>query len=66
MKQWLRKHGKSNRIAFSNEMVDKLAKYFYSLDEDGSNTISANELEDPLILFGLCKNREEVDNLFKS
>jgi hypothetical protein len=59
-RQWLRKRGKTNRITFNEQMIDKLKHYFSSLDEDGSNSISPNELEDPLILFGICQNREEV------
>lgn len=46
-------------------MIDKLKKYFVSLDEDSNQMISAAELEDPLILFGLCKNKIEVAELFK-
>jgi Ca2+-binding EF-hand superfamily protein len=46
-------------------MIDKLKHYFISLDEDGSNSVSPNELEDPLILFGLCKDKEEVSEFFK-
>ena len=39
-------------------MLKKLRKYFVDLDEDGSNSISSNELEDPLILFGMCDSKE--------
>lgn len=45
-------------------MIDRLKQYFLSLDQDGSQTISSTELEDPLILFGLCNNRKDVDDLF--
>lgn len=45
-------------------MIERLKQYFMSLDQDGSQTISSTELEDPLILFGLCNNRKDVDDLF--
>lgn len=45
-------------------MIERLKQYFLSLDQDGSQTISSTELEDPLILFGLCNNRKDVDDLF--
>jgi hypothetical protein len=41
-------------------MIRKLKEYFTSLDQDNSATISSAELEDPLLLFGLCKNRQDV------
>ena len=47
-------------------MLKKLRKYFVDLDEDNSNSVSPSELEDPLILFGMCQNKEEVSALFKS
>jgi Ca2+-binding EF-hand superfamily protein len=47
-------------------MLEKLQKYFVALDEDGSNSVSADELEDPLILFGMCQNKQEVEDFFKS
>jgi Ca2+-binding EF-hand superfamily protein len=63
-RRWLQRRGKESRLLFSDKMKDRLKKYFLSLDEDGSETISSNELEDPLILFGLCQNRKEVNSLF--
>jgi Ca2+-binding EF-hand superfamily protein len=63
-RQWLKKRGKNNRLLFSDKMISKLQSYFKSLDDDGNNMISCSELEDPLILFGLCKNRKEVDDIF--
>ena len=47
-------------------MLEKLQKYFVALDEDGSNSVSVDELEDPLILFGMCQNKQEVEDFFKS
>jgi hypothetical protein len=46
-------------------MIRKLKDYFISLDQDNSATISSNELEDPLLLFGLCKNKQDVEEVFK-
>ena len=66
LKQWLRKRGKGNRILFPDDLLQKLKKYFISLDDDGNNAISPSELEDPLILFGLCKNQAEVRKIFDS
>ena len=54
------------RLTFSEQMKEKLKNYFISLDEDGNCAISPEELEDPLILFGLCKNKEQVRELFNS
>jgi Ca2+-binding EF-hand superfamily protein len=64
-RQWLKRRGKDDRLQFSDEMIRRLKDYFSSLDQDSSASISSNELEDPLLLFGLCQNRQDVEDVFK-
>lgn len=42
---------------------NKLWEYFKSLDNDGSESIGVEELEDPLIALGLVQNREQVQDI---
>ena len=55
---WLIKHGKKQYIHFDKEHRKVLVEIFNSLDEDGSQAIGVNELEDPLIALGLVNSRE--------
>lgn len=64
-RQWLKSHGKSDRIQFDDFEIKELRKYFNSLDNDGSGRIEVDELEDPLIALGLVQTREEVEKLVK-
>ena len=56
-REWLKKHGKGHYIDFDENELRELRKYFDSLDEDGSESIGASELEDPLIALGLVESR---------
>lgn len=64
-RKWLKRRGKADRLQFSDHMISKLKDYFSSLDQDSSASISSNELEDPLLLFGLCQNKQDVEDVFK-
>jgi Ca2+-binding EF-hand superfamily protein len=54
----LKKRGKTHCIDFDDEELKQLREYFNSLDEDGSESIGVDELEDPLIALGLVENRQ--------
>lgn len=45
-------------IDFEDAELAKLRECFESLDDDGSNSIGVDELEDPLIALGLVDNRQ--------
>lgn len=64
-RRWLKTHGKSACINFSDEALQQLRKYFDSLDEKGKGSLGLEELEDPFIAFGLSENRQEVEELIK-
>lgn len=64
-RQWLKRRGKDDRLQFSDKMIRRLKDYFCSLDTDNSASISSSELEDPLLLFGLCQNKHDVEDVFK-
>lgn len=64
-RQWLKSHGKNDRIQFDDFEIKELRKYFNSLDNDDSGRIEVEELEDPLIALGLVQSREEVEKLVK-
>ena len=57
-RQWLRKHGKSKYIDFDESQMAILNDCFNDLDEDGSQAIGVDELEDPLIALGLVDTRQ--------
>jgi len=57
-RSWLRKHGKSKYIDFTEEQMLILNDCFNDLDEDGSHAIGIDELEDPLIALGLVDTRQ--------
>lgn len=65
-RNWLRKHGKSKFIDFNEDQLKILNDCFADLDEDGSNAIGVDELEDPLIALGLVENREQVETMVRS
>lgn len=61
VRQWLRKHGKGKYIDFDEKQMAILNDCFQDLDDDGSNEIGVDELEDPLIALGLVDTREQVE-----
>ena len=61
----MRKHGKDKYIDFTDEQMKVLNECFRDLDEDGSNAIGIDELEDPLIALGLVDTREQVEKMVK-
>ena len=66
MRNWLIKHGKKQYIDFDEEQTADLRKYFNSLDDDGSESITVDELEIPLIALGLADTREQVVKIIDS
>lgn len=57
LRNWLKSRGKNHCIDFEDEELKQLRIYFDSLDDDGSEEIGVDELEDPLIALGLVDNR---------
>jgi hypothetical protein len=57
---WLRRHGKSHYIDFSEDERNVLRRYFNSLDDDGSGSIGIDELVEPLIALGLAESVDQV------
>ena len=53
-------------VDFSPAQLVKLKRYFDQLDDDGGGSISADELEIPLISMNICRSREEVENVIYS
>ena len=57
-RKWLRSRGKEHMIDFEDDELKKLQQCFTSLvDDEGSDSIGVDELEDPLIALGLVDNR---------
>ena len=51
-------------IDFGDEELKKLQQCFTSLvDDEGSDSIGVDELEDPLIALGLVDNRQQVQQI---
>ena len=48
---------------FQVEEIKQLREYFKYLDKDGGKTISAEELEEPLVALGFAESREDVQKL---
>jgi Ca2+-binding EF-hand superfamily protein len=65
-RKWFSKHNKSNKLGLSDSLMAKLRQYFNALDLHGYDHISSEDLEDPLIVFGMCEDKKEVENLVKS
>ncbi len=63
-RHWMQKRGKARFVDFTSDELVKLRKYFKELDDDGSGSIGIEELEQPLLSLGLCKNKQEVADLF--
>ena len=61
MRHWLRKTGKAKYIDFDEQQMAILNDCFKELDEDGSQAIGVDELEDPLIALGLVDSRKQVE-----
>ena len=62
-RKWLRSTGKSKYIDFDDEQLIVLKDCFNDLDEDGSQAIGVDELEDPLIALGLVDSRRQVQKM---
>ncbi len=60
------KHGKEQFIDFRQEELNELRKYFEYLDKDKGGSISADELEEPLIALGFAENREDIQALIRA
>ena len=60
------KHGKKQFIDFQDEELRQLRDYFNYLDKDKGGSISAEELEEPLISLGFAENREDVQTLINT
>ena len=63
LRNWLRKTGKGKYIDFNEDQMAILSDCFQDLDEDGSQAIGVDELEDPLIALGLVDTREQVEEM---
>ena len=46
-----------------NQYRRKIKSYFDSLDEDGSEAIGTDEMEEPLLTLGIAKSKVEVKKL---
>ena len=63
LRNWLEKHGKHEYIDFNNKERRQYKEIFDALDNDGSKSISAKELEDPLIALGFVASHDKVKEL---
>ena len=54
MRKWYISRGKSHVLHFTDDEITKLKDCFNALDDDGSKSISVDELEEPLIGLGLA------------
>jgi len=59
-RNWMLKRGRAHLLDFSEAEVFNLKRCFDSLDDDGSGTIAASELEAPLIGLGFANDREDI------
>ena len=64
-RRWMLSHGRAHLLDFSDAEVANLKKCFDSLDNDGSGTIGATELEAPLIGLGFADAREEIVDMVR-
>lgn len=65
--EWLKEHN-PNKFKILKERQDRLRdlkKWFDCFDSDGSGTISADELIDPLLSLGLAKDVKEVQKMIQ-
>lgn len=63
-RKWLRTRGKGHMIDFQDDELKKLQQCFTSLvDDEKSESIGVDELEDPLIALGLVDNRQQVQQI---
>ena len=60
------KHGKKQFIDFRDDELQELRKYFNYLDKDKGGSISAEELEEPMIALGFAETREDVQMLINA
>ena len=63
MRKWYINRGKGHVLHFTDEEIKKLKDCFNALDDDGSKSISVDELEEPLIGLGLAQTREDVQEM---
>ena len=61
--QWLSKRGQDENSRRCKRNHDYMELWFEFLDVDGDKSVSAEELEDPLVSLGLARNREEAEKL---
>lgn len=61
--QWLSKRGQDEKYRRHKRNNDYMELWFEFLDVDGDKSVSAEELEDPLVSLGLAKNRQEAEKL---
>ena len=63
--QWLSKRGQAEKKKRTKRNDEYMMLWFDFLDVDGDESVSAEELEDPLVSLGLAKNRNEAEKLVK-
>jgi hypothetical protein len=63
--KWLSKRGQGEMKKRSKRNNEYMMLWFDYLDVDGDQSVSAEELEDPLVSLGLAKNRKEAEKLVK-
>ena len=59
-RKWMRNTSKDQYLDFDEDYRRKIKKYFDSLDEDGSQAIGTEELEEPLLTLGIAKSKIQV------
>ena len=64
-RKWLRKTGKDKYIDFNEKQQAILKDCFNELDDDGSQAIGVDELEDPFMALGLVDSRRQVENMVR-
>ena len=53
-RKWLCKHGKADKLSFSDNQIRQLKNCFDSLDDDHTSSIGVAELQEPLIGLGFA------------
>ena len=62
-RKWLCQRGKDHVLEFSDNELRKLKECFLALDDDGSEAIGIDELEEPLIGLGFADTRDDVQEM---
>ena len=65
LRKWLRKTGKDKYIDFTDKQQAILQDCFNELDDDGSQAIGVDELEDPFMALGLVDSRKQVEMMVR-